>query len=118
MWVARDKKGNPVSKNDTLQLFLVKPTRCEEGYWHTDDWEYPESQDMYLPISWVKNFEYLTWDDEPVEVVIDNLDKLILKFEILNTQFQSSPESVGQKFEDFAKKNWNNVDLNYFDDIM
>lgn len=68
MYIARDKKGNPVTKNDTLQLFLVKPTRCKEGYWHTDDWEYPESQDMYLPESWVKNFEYLTWENEPVEV--------------------------------------------------
>lgn len=60
MWVARDKKNNQIN------LFLIKPVRDKvEGIWHTDDWEYPESE--FIPI-YDKMFPDLKWEDDPVEV--------------------------------------------------
>lgn len=105
MWVTRDKNGY-----GGVRLWKVKPKRGN-SYWKTD-----YSRDDSFTIDEAM-FPDLKWEDEPVEVVIDNLDNLILKFEILNTQFQGSSESVGHTFEDFAKKHWNDVDLNYFDSL-
>lgn len=140
MWVARNH-------DNKLYLFEEKPDRCDHiggkfpgdklisitacvwliknpygGFY--DTWGNVEIEPTLFPD--------LTWDDEPIEVKLiedskkivkisqetTDLDRLIKKFEILNTQFQGSEESIGHTFEEYAKKHWNNVDMNYFDYIM
>ena len=45
-------------------LYLVKPVRDEEnGIWHTDDCEWPESQSMPLGENFIQE---VSWEDEPV----------------------------------------------------
>ena len=45
-------------------LYLVKPVRDEEnGIWHTDDYEWPESQSMPLGENFIQE---VSWEDEPV----------------------------------------------------
>lgn len=67
MWIAKDKgETNP-------SLYLVKPVRDEEnGIWHTNDWEWPESQSMPLG----KNFiQEISWEDEPIRMNLARADQ-------------------------------------------
>lgn len=73
LYVARDREDCPYVSHH-LRLYLVKPVRSiEDGLWHTDDWEYPESESLPLPENW---FPDLKWEDEPLEVSIIEAFKL------------------------------------------
>lgn len=84
MWVARDKDG-------TLNLYLIKPIRdVEEGIWHTDDWEYPESE--FLSIYNI--FPDLKWEDEPLEVGLVAVppQNINLDYEVAKALYSELPD--------------------------
>lgn len=84
MWVARDKDG-------TLNLYLVKPVRdVEEEIWHTDDWEYPESE--FLPIYDI--FPDLKWEDDPIEVELTKVNRHYTQCNKCGKAFSYLPKDV------------------------
>lgn len=72
MWVARDKDG-------TLNLWFNKPKRAV-NFWYgqqkRDGWKATEEFIQNKHEIEGKQFPKLTWNDEPIEVMVESLEEL------------------------------------------
>lgn len=72
MWVARDKDGE-------LLLYSHKPHRCTAPGWNNEYWDSPdlvddEDETIDTMILNPKLFPGVTWETEPLEVVLKQVE--------------------------------------------
>ena len=98
MWVARDKDG-------TLNLWFNKPKRAV-NFWHgqqkQDGWKATEEFIQNKHEIDGKQFPKLTWEDEPIEVVIT--EKPNLSFSIIREETPDDTIVLTRYYEDYGKE--------------